>query len=230
MHSEAAVGILAWENELEQLPGNLIHPDTFPFPVHVERVIGADYKSVVVQPTPEMATRFAEAALKAQTAGARILISTTGLSVIFQKTIVDAVSIPVMTSSLLMLPFFISTLNTESKIGIITASKKYLTQNHLVEAGVGALNFAVVGIDHSALFDSLAINPKQLDSVHEIKSLSVSLAHELLAQEPALGLIVIEVTGLCVAAGAIRCATGLPVLDMVECACFMHNLLNKTRW
>jgi len=224
------MGVLAWENELEQLPGNLIHPQTFPFDVHVERVPGARYETVVAHPTEAMAQAFAQAAVRAEKRGVRFLISTTGLSVVFQRAVTEAVRIPVLTSSLLMLPMWQRMLSPRTKIGVITAGVPYLTPEHYRAAGLSSADFHVVGINRSAVFNKLAVDPAHLGAVDALRDLGVSVARQMLLDEPDLGLILIEVTGLCAVAADIRLATGLPVLDIVECAFLMHNIHFQSRW
>jgi hypothetical protein len=225
---EPVLGILAWENELEQLPGNLIHPDTFPFPVHVERIEGACYESMVLNPDKRMEERFARAAQRAAERGVKFIVSTTGLSVLFQQAAAQAVQIPVFTSSLLMLPTMRRLLNPGIKIGVITAGERFLSAAHL--EGIGDLELHIEGIDRSPLFTQLAVSPSVIQRRRDLEELGIGAARNLLAKCPEIGLIVIEVTGLCAVAGAIRKHTGLPVLDIVECSHLMHNLYVQNRW
>lgn len=224
------MGILAWENELIQYPGNLIHPDTFSFPVQIDRVNGANYDTVVKSPSDHIAREFAISAQHLEANGVDLIISTTGLSILFQNIITDSVSIPVITSSLMFVPMLSSIIGRKKKIGIITAGEQLLSKDHLKVAGIDEKQVQIVGVDKYPVFESLAIKPEAVRSSKEVETISVELAKELMSKESNIGLIVIEVTGLCAGSGAIRKQIGLPVMDIVECAVFFHNAITADRW
>ena len=224
------LGILAWENELEQNPGTLIHPDTFGFPTLVERVPGANFETVVKAPTADMACRFATMARRLEQRGATCIISTTGLTVVFQDEIQRAVSVPVVTSALLLLPFLHRVLPIDCKIGVITAGRSYLGPDHLAAARADPAWLEIESIEDEALFAQLALVPIPLESNRSIEEVAVRKARQLLAREPRIGCLLIEVTGLCAGAQAIRQAVAMPVFDIVETACFFHAARNAHRW
>lgn len=230
-HSEKPLlGILAWENELEQNPGTLIHPDTFDFPTLVERVSGANFETVVKAPTADMARRFAIMARRLEQRGASCIISTTGLTVVFQDEIQRSVSVPVVTSALLLLPFLQRILPTKNKIGVITAGRSYLGPEHLAAARADPAWLEIESIEDEALFAQLALAPVSLESNRMIEEVAVRKARQLLAREPRIGCLLIEVTGLCAGAPAIRQAVAIPVFDIIETAYFFQAARNANRW
>ena len=63
------IGILGWEAgnvdtlaQLEKVLGNIAHPETFDFPVDYERITGAHYQTVVVQPNAGVLASMVDAA------------------------------------------------------------------------------------------------------------------------------------------------------------------------
>lgn len=227
---QPSFGILAWDNELNQTPGALIHPDTFGFPTLVERVPGANFETVVKAPAVDMACRFAAAARRLVQRGATCILSTTGLTVVFQDEIQRAVSVPVVTSALLLLPFLNRVLPSGSKIGVITAGHSYLRPEHLIAARADPAWLEIESIEDEALFARLALIPSKLESNHAIEEVAVRKARQLLAREPRIGCLLIEVTGLCAGAPAIRRALAVPVFDIVETAYFFHAVQSADRW
>ncbi len=229
--SAPIIGILAWEHELEQIPGTVIHPRTFDFPVRVKRVPGADYESVVVHPESSGIIRaFITAAQALEKEGVLAIISTTGLTVLYQQQLADAVQIPVMTSSMLLLPMVTRMLNRQQQIGIITADSRHLGPDHFVAAGVADIPLCVRGMEQTRLLRDFAVRPNQGDALTIYAQEVGRTARLLIEENDRVGAIIIEVTGLCSFSGSLRKQFKLPVFDIVEAANMLWYSLVGCRW
>lgn len=217
--SAPIIGILAWEHELEQIPGTIIHPRTFDFPVRIKRVRGAKYESVVVNPESSgIVDGFIAAAQVLEHEGVRAIISTTGLTVLYQRQLVEAVQIPVMTSSMLLLPMIARMLNRRQQVGIITADSRHLGSDHFVAAGVADIPFCVKGMEQTRLLRDFAVRPNPIDALTIYEQEVEQVAQQLIEENDCVGAILIEVTGLCSFSGSLRKRFKLPVFDIVEAA------------
>src|SRR5450830_1704998 len=99
------IGIIMLDTVFPRIPGDVGNATTFPFPVRYKRVNGASVKRVVKEADPQLLQPFIEAAQELEMEGVKAITTSCGFLVMFQKQIADAVKIPVLTSSLLQVPF-----------------------------------------------------------------------------------------------------------------------------
>lgn len=237
-HATPLIGILGWEagrldtlSQLEQMPGNIAHPATFPFPVRFKRVPGAGYQTVVVQPNARVLAAMIEAARELAETGIRAITTSCGFNAIFQQELADAVDIPVFASSLIQVPLVHRMLKTGRKIAIITADQAHLTRRHLEQAGItAAMPLAIRGIEATAEFAKIRADPNAALDVGRFQKDVVGVAAALVAAEPEVGAIVLECTDLPPCAAAIRRTLGLPVFDIVTLTCMIHETIAGDRW
>lgn len=224
------MGILAWDNELDQIPGNLIHPETFSFCVEIIKVPGACYNSVVVNPDSNIISEFIKSAKILESKGVKYIISTTGLSVIFQKYIANSVNIPVFTSALLLIPLISNMFNENTTIGIITVDINHLTNDHLKSSGITNERLCIVDIQNTDEFIKLAIDPQKIENKDKFKNEIVNIASGLVDSNKNIKSIVIEVSGICAFSGSIREKLNIPVFDIIEFSYMLNNSYLANRW
>lgn len=232
------IGILGWEasnqdtlSQLEQIPGNIAHPDTFSFPVLYKRVAGAYYQTVVVQPNAQVLAAMIATAQDMEQQGVKAIMINCGFSVIFQQEFADALNVPVFASSLLQVPFVHRMLKQNHKIGIVTADNRYLTQKHLEKAGITpAMPICIAGIEKTGEFAKIRADPQAQLDVPKFQQEIVQVARKLVIENPPVGAIVLECTDLPPCAAAIRRATGLPVFDIVTLAHMVYETIAGDRW
>jgi len=224
------IGVLAWEgggerslSQLEGLPGNILHPETFGFPVRVARVRGANYRTVVEQPNRDVLARMIAAAREMSDSGIRAVTTSCGFNVIFQQELADAVAVPVFTSSLVQVPLVSRMLGQGRAIGILTADRRSLTLDHLKGAGIpSTIPVCIAGVEDAAEFSKVRrdaaadLDPGKF--IREVVDVAGSLSHE----NGEIGAIVLECTDLVPAAAAIRESLGVPVFDIVTLTNMVH--------
>lgn len=218
------IGMLAWEGgggedsftQLEVLPGNILHPDTFGFAFKLSRIRGANYRTVVEQPNAEVLAGMITAAQELEAAGIKAITTSCGFNAIFQEELANAVAIPVFTSSLVQVPLVHRMLKTGQSIGIITADKRYLTRAHLEHAGIASsIPVCIAGMENTGEFSRVRLDPRaEVDGGKFIQEV-VDVATMLASENRDIGAIVLECTDLPPAAAAIRAMLGLPVFDIV---------------
>ena len=93
---------------------------------------------------------FSVAALELEQSGVSLITTSCGFLVLFQRELQQRLRIPILTSSLLQLPWLLAMLPPERKVGVLTIEGKSLTDAHLAAAGVtDRARVAVQGLDEA---------------------------------------------------------------------------------
>ena len=101
-----SVGILVLDTKFPRIPGDIGNATTFDFPVRYKVVAGAKPQQIVTTPDRARALlpAFIEAARELEHDGVRAITTTCGFLTVVQDEIAEAVSVPVITSSLFLVP------------------------------------------------------------------------------------------------------------------------------
>jgi hypothetical protein len=194
------VGILMLDTRFPRIPGDMGNATTFPFPVRYQRVIGA---------SPDRVVR----------GGAEGFVK-------FQRELADAVSVPVFTSSLLLVPLVHRMLAPGRRVGVLTVNAASLTSEHLEGAGIGReIPLAIAGLEGEKEFTRVLLGDELELDVDRAREEHVSVARRLLAEHPDVGAIVLECTNMSPYAADIQRETGLPVFDVVSLVRMAHDAL-----
>ena len=232
------IGILGWEAgnpdtlaQLESIPGNIAHPETFDFPVAYERVAGAHYQTVVVSPDTDVLASMQDTARAMEQRGVRAILTSCGFNAVFQRELAGAVNVPVFASALLQVPLVHRMLRPNQCVGILTAAKRHLTRAHLANVGItDEIPVCIAGLESSEEFSRVLADPRAEPDVRKLESDVVALAQHLVAQNRDIGALVLECTDLPPFAAALRHALGLPVFDIVTLANWVYESICGDRW
>src|SRR5574342_177807 len=141
------VGILMLDTRFPRIPGDMGNAATFDFPVRYHRVPGASPDRVVRQGQREILPAFIEGARFLEREGVRAVTTNCGFLAKFQPELAAAVSIPVFTSSLMLVPLVQRMLPPGRTVGILTVNAASLGPEHLAGAGIApALPLVVAGL------------------------------------------------------------------------------------
>ena len=237
MNSKPIIGILGWEitdkitlSQLESIPGNIAHPDTFSFPIKYARVKGTHYKNIVESPNTDALNEMIKASKQMQDEGIRAIISNCGFNAIFQKELSNSVFIPVISSSLVQIPLVHAFLKDDSKIGVITATKDYLTEKHFLNAGIDkSIPIVIVGLEDSDEFAKIRLNSNAVFDVKKFAEELLSIADNLVSGNN-IGAIVFECTDLPPFSHFLREKFELPVFDIVSLTNMLYESLIGNNW
>jgi Asp/Glu/hydantoin racemase len=229
------LGVLCWEagvaprglRQLELLPGNSTNLQTYQnlCRVHFSRIKGANLHTVLENPSTEvLAAMIAEGQRLVEQEGAVAITTSCGFNAIFQPQLAAAVPVPVFASSLLQVPALAH--GTGRKVGVITASAKYLTEKHLRNAGIGPeIPLAIRGLDQFPLWRLMHQEPESELDLAAVGDCLTQLARELQEQE-GVGSLLLECTDLPPYAERLRRETGLPVADYVSLVHWLLHCVN----
>ncbi len=219
------VGMLVLDARFPRVPGDNGNGSTWPFPVLFRVVQGADPDVVVrhLDPTKWLQP-FVDAAQELEQAGVGLITTGCGFLVLFQSFLQKQLSIPILTSSLLQVPWLAGMLPPGRTVGIMTIEKRSLTEAHLRAAGIPPeLPVAIQGLEETGGYftEQVLGNHLELD-VERAAREHEQAARQLVELHPEVGAIVLECTNMPPYAHRIRAVTGRPVYDlttMVRWAC-----------
>jgi len=224
-----AIGILVLDTSFPRIPGDVANATTFDFPVRYHVIDAATPERIVSEADRARALlpAFVEGARLLEKQGVRAITTTCGFLTVMQKEIAAAVSVPVVTSSLFLIPLLRTMFAAERSIGVLTAHSGRLSPEHLVAAGVRP-DWAVHvrGLEESPAFRS-AIFGKGEDGIEmdvdEVEAEVVASCRKLVEDFPNIGCIVFECTNLQPYAAAAQADIGLPIFGIYH----LVNLLQS---
>ena len=219
-----AVGILLLDTKFPRVPGDIGNATTYPFPVRYHRVTGATSDHVVRGGAAGLLERFVEGARALEREGVGAITTSCGFLVKFQREMAAAVSVPVFTSSLLLVPLVHRMLPAGRRVGILTVDASSLGAEHLACAGVTPdMPIAIAGLEGEKEFTRVLLGDEPEMDVDLAREEHVRSAQRLQAEHPDVGAIVLECANMPPYRGDVQRATGLPVLDIVSLVTLLHD-------
>jgi Asp/Glu/hydantoin racemase len=221
-----AVGILMLDTQFPRVPGDMGNAETFAFPVRYHRVSGASPDLVVRRGAAALLPAFIEGARALEREGVGAITTNCGFLAKFQGEMAAAVTVPVFTSSLLLVPLVHRMLGPGRRIGIMTVDAASLGPEHLAGAGIGSdVPIAVAGLETEKEFTRVLLGDELVLDVDRARTEHLLVARRLVAEHPDLGAIVLECTNMPPYTADIQRETGLPVFDVVSLVAMMHGAL-----
>ena len=225
----AAVGILMLDTHFPRIPGDIGNATTFPFPVHYKVVRGASPDRVVLRKGEGLIGAFIEAARELEAEGVRGITTSCGFLSAFQEDLTEAVSIPVVTSSLMQVDLVNRMLRPGKRAGILTISSSNLTETHLAKAHV-PLDTPVGSTEGGKEFTPAVLGNRTELDVALAREDNIEAARRLQRDHPDVGAIVLECTNMTPFAVDIGAATGLPVYSIVTLVNWFQASLAPERY
>ena len=220
------VGILMLDTRFPRIPGDMGNAATFPFPVRYHRVTGASPDLVVRRGAEGLLPAFVEGARALEREGVGAVTTNCGFLVKYQREMAAAVTIPVFTSSLLLVPLVHRMLPAGKRVGIMTVNSASLGPEHLAGAGIAPdTPLAVAGLEGEKEFtrvllgDEMELDPELAREEH------VRVARRLVSEHPDVGAIVLECTNMPPYTADIQRETGRPVFDITSLVRMAHDAL-----
>ncbi len=226
------IGILMLDTRFPRIPGDVGNALTFDFPVRYRVITAATVDKIVAdaESARQQLPAFIEAARELERDGVRALVTTCGFLTVFQEELAAAVSIPVVSSSLFLVPLVRRMLGPAHSIGIVTAHGGSLSGAHLTAAGIDpAWPVHVRGLEDSSAFASAILDagPREdytLD-VEQVREEVVAACRALVEARPDIGAIVFECTNLPPYREAVTRALRLPVFGIDHVVRLLHQAL-----
>lgn len=211
------LGILVLQSRFPRIPGDVGNAATWPFPVLFRVVEGATPDHVVRRLSDEpLVEPFLDAAKALERDGVSVITTGCGFLVLYQRQLQDHLDVPIITSSLLQVPWVAATLPAGGRVGVLTVEKASLTPEHLAAAGVtDDVPCIVGGLDEAGghFTEHIVGDNGELD-VGVARAEHVRAARQLVERYADVAAIVLECTNMPPYADSIAAATGRPVYDL----------------
>ena len=223
-----AIGILMMDARIRRIPGDVGNPATFPFPVICRTVAGATPGRLIGERDRSLLEPFIEAGWELVRRGVKALTTTCGFMVLFQQNLAAQFPVPVITSSLLQLPFIQVALRPGDRIGVLTADAANLMPEHLRNAGGDPNRLTIYGLENEPFFREAIFSGSGRLDVEKVAAEVVAQTRRMVTADPAIRVILLECANLPPYAAAIQEAVGLPVYDFVTMIHHVHLSLARS--
>lgn len=206
--------------------GDMGNALTWPYPVLYKIVKEAYVNRVVLEGDKQLIPSFIKAALELESKGVKAITTNCGFLALFQKEVQEHLTVPFISSNLMQIPFVYSLFGNKGKIGVLTANKKSLTDEHFACVDADHVPLVIEGMDDSIEFNRTIIHGEQTMNLRKMEEEIVQQAKKIVEQDEEVKAIVLECTNLTPYIEAIKQAVNVPVFDIVSLINKIHNSLN----
>lgn len=195
-------------------PGSLMNPATHGFSVTSETVSGA-WAEIVICGDPALEQAYITAAQRLVERGAVAITSNCGFSVRHQAAVAASVNVPVVMSSLLLLPALLRQIPRRAKIAVLTADSNHLGEDLLgVDDPAERARIVIGGIEGGELWQNEMKRPPPPTDTAAIETEVAACIARLRGTHSEIAAILFECTAFPLVASAMRRTTGLPIYDI----------------
>lgn len=218
-----SVGILYLDNVWYPLvPGNVVNACTYDFPVRMKAVPGLDTPRLH-SGDPAIFDLLLKTAQELEREGVRAISSACGFFGHFHTQLADAMDIPVALSSLVQVPWILTTLKRSQKIGILTANASAISESLLKSCCIEHPDRLVIrDLRHEPNFSAIMEDRGTFDNAG-VRREVVNAALRLQEEHEEIGAFLLECSDTPPYAYAVQRATGLPVFDFITMIRWLHN-------
>lgn len=183
-------------------------------PLIAETVAGA-WADNVIRGDPSLESAYVAAAQRLVERGAVAITANCGYSIRHQAAVAAAVRVPVVVSSLVVLPSLLRQLPSSAKVAVIAADATCLQDDLLgIDDSLQRRRVIIGGIEGGTLWRNEMQRPPPPTDIADIQAEVSTCVARLLAEHPEIAALVFECTAFPLIAPAIRRETGLPVYDI----------------
>jgi len=217
------IGIIMLKTKFPRLLGDIGNPDTFKQkPIYVEVDI-ATVSAVVRKSgvTSQVLDAMILAAQELESRGARVIGTSCGFLSLVQQDIQQTVSVPVVSSSLLLIPMIRAVFGKDVEIGILTFDSAELSESHFL--GEYDSNISIFDLNpNGELYQTIKEDRTVMDE-HLAKLDVLDTARRCVKANSNIKFLLLECTNLSPWKNELRSEFGLPVHDIVDTLEFFHT-------
>lgn len=154
-----------------------------------------------------------------------------GLMALYQRQIADSAGIPVISSSLLFLPFARMMISPGQSVGILTGHSALLGEHHLRAAGAGNPDGIIIyGMQNEPHFKEVVIEGTAKQDYVRMKEDVLNGVRHLSGACNDLGAVLLECSNLAVFGAEITKEFHIPVFDINTGVYMMQEVLSKKNY
>ena len=210
--ASAPIGVLMFESAGDRIVGDPGMPGTFPFPIRYGMVPGS-YRDLI-HGSPQARDHLCMAAQKLEQEGVAAIAGDCGLMALYQADLAQSVSVPIISSSLVLLPLAQCLVGKNRKIGIITGHSQLLSTQHLLGANADPSRLVIQGMEDQPHFRQVVLEGTCPQDYQLMAQDVCNAAKLLLERDETIGAILLECSNLTTFAREISNLYHIPVLDV----------------
>lgn len=214
------LGVLMLDTRFPRWPGDIGNPASFGVPTLTRTVRGTRPQDAVQTAAGQRQTglfdTFCSAMHDLEREGAAAITTSCGFLVLLQDRLQEAARVPIVTSSLTLLP---ALLERRRQVGVLTISARYLQDEFLEAAGVPESRMGdviVEGVDADGAFARAILGNQPAMDFPAARRDVVEAAQRLHARVPQLTDLVLECTNMPPYAREIERATGMRTWSLLQ--------------
>ena len=214
------LGVLTLDTRFPRLVGDIGNPASFGVPTLTRVVRGTRPRDVVQTATAQrdagLVEPFMQALRSLESAGAAAITTSCGFLVLMQAQLQFATRLPVVTSSLTLLP---QLLERRRRVGVLTVSAQHLNEEFFRAADVPPArmgDIVVEGVDPDGEFARVFLGDSATMDFRRLQRDVVEAALRLRARAGDVTDVVLECTNMPPHARAIEAATGLRTWSLLQ--------------
>lgn len=221
------IGVIAVQLDYPKIPGNVVNPATYDYPVIFKRVDFEIERLFAGDPT--LVEVVVDAAKELEALGASAIVGACGFFAHFQDAVADAVDIPVFLSSLCQLSMVKLGLKKDQKVLVVAADGSSITDELLSHVGATSDRIIVQNVGDRPAFEPIRYGVKPLDNGALIDDMC-QLTSQLCQDHPEIGAILLECSDLPPYAADVQAATGKPVYDFITLINWVHQSIAQPHY
>jgi len=191
------IGVLMLDTAFPRIPGDIGNARSYDIPVRYKIVKNAHASRIMgKEPDNELLKPFIEAARELEAEGVKAISISCGFLAAYQRTLADAVTVPVFTSALMLAPLVRTMINRDKKIGIFTERAWNMDENHFNKVGWSSKDIPVCvsGMLEGSPFPALFIDGGIQEEREVLEECMVELTTRHMREHPDTGAIIFECT------------------------------------
>jgi len=219
------LGVIMLNTNFPRIMGDIGNADSFDFPVCYEKVSSAEVSKIVTSEgvSNDIKKDIFNTIKSLENNNVDLIVTTCGFLGEMQNELKLCTDIPILTSSLLTLPFARNFLNKSTdKIGVLTFDSSKLNEKHF--GGHYDNDIIISDIPKNGELYKTIKNDFPTLNVNEAKKEVVQSSLDLIKNNPEIKVIILECTNLSPYIEDIKLATGLPVFDIIQAINWFKNL------
>lgn len=215
--SDFSLGVIMLNTNFPRVLGDIGNPDSFDFEVIYERVSSAAVSAIVTSEGigDKIKNDIFQSIKVLEQQGVDLIVTTCGFLGEIQEELKAVANVPVLTSSLLTLPFARTFLNKASdQVGVLTFDSSKLNEKHF---GGHFSDDVIIGDipKEGELFNTIKHDLLSLDT-EKAEQEVLQAAQKLIQQNPNIKALILECTNLSPYIDAVKNSVQLPTFDIIQ--------------
>lgn len=220
------IGILMLDTVFPRVKGDIGNAYTFPFPVRYHVVKNVFMGKKLPRDADEiLLNAFIKAAKELEEEGCKAITTSCGFLAGFQEELAAAVSIPVFTSTLALVPMIAPMIGKDKKIAIFTERAEFMTEYLYQKSGWNSKDIPVCVYDlpENSDFNQLVIFDKPDGEMDGIKRNIEDMIDKCRKENDDIGAIVLECQNFAPYGHLIQKRSGVPVFGINQLVEFIYS-------